>query len=486
MLPKLTNDELDEIEREACSRSLAYFVRRAWQVIEPVQTYIHGWHIDAVAEHLEAVTADEILRLYIAEPPGMMKSLMVGCFWPAWEWGPKGLASYRYLGTSHSMTLATRDNLRTRRLIQSEWYQRLWGDKVVLMGDQNAKVKFENDATGFREAMAFTSLTGSRGDRLLMDDVMSVADAASDAKSDTIITNFLEAVPTRLNNPDRSAIVNIQQRLRLLDTIGVSIARELGYEGLVLPMEFELETRCRTKIGFSDPRTEEGELLFPERFPREVVDRDKKVMGSMATASQFQQRPIPREGGMFHRDYFEVIDALPPNITWVRGWDLAATEAKQGRDPAYTAGVKLGVDPDGVYYIGHIARGQLSPAKVERLLKSTASQDGTTVTVDLPQDPGQAGKAQVRTLVKLLAGYPVKWGTETGSKEQRAEPVAAQAEINNIKLLRGPWNEAFLEEAETFPFGKKDQIDGLSRAFSRLVVPVQNDEFAAPIVVTGS
>lgn len=484
---KLTHEDILAAEREACSRSLSYFIKRAWAVIEPAQPYIHGWHIDALAEHLEAVTAEEIIRLYVAMPPGCMKSLSVSVFWPAWEWGPRGLSSYRYLGTSHAQPLAVRDNVRCRRLVQSDWYQDLWGDKITLTGDQNAKTKFENTATGSREAMAFTGLTGSRGDRLLMDDVMSVDDAKSDTKRGGIIETFLEAVPSRMNNADRSAIVNIQQRLNEQDTIGVSIAKDLGYEGLVMPMEFEVDSRCTTSIGFKDPRTKENELLFPERFSREVVDRDKKVMGSFATASQFQQRPMPREGGMFRRDWFEIIPAAPANITWVRGWDFAATEAAQGVDPAYTAGVKLGVTPEGEYIIGHVTRGQLSPAKVERRLKSTATQDGLSCTQDIPQDPGQSGKAQVRTFVKLLAGFNVKWSTESGSKEQRADPVAAQAEIGNIKLVAGPWNEAFLDEAETFPNGKfKDQIDALSRAFARSVIPVSNDDFAGPQTVTGS
>lgn len=483
MLLNLTNEDLLDAERELCRRSLAEFIRRAWHVIEPSQPYIHGWHIDAIAEHLEAVTNDELIRLYIAVPPGCMKSLSVGVFWPAWEWGPMGLASYRFLGTSHSAGLAVRDNMRARRLVQSEWYQTLW--PMELIGDQNAKTKFENTSTGFREAMAFTGLTGARGDRVLMDDVMSVDDASSDAKREAINTTFLEAVPTRLNNPDKSAIINIQQRLHPSDTIGISVAKDLGYEGLVLPMEFEPGTRCVTSIGFEDPRTKENELMFPERFPREVVDRDKKSLGSFATASQFQQRPMPREGGMFHRDWFEIVGAVPEGIQWVRGWDLAATEAKQGKDPAYTAGVKMGIDKQGTYYIGHIARGQLSPEKVERLLKNTATQDGVRVTVDLPQDPGQSGKSQVRYLVKQLAGFDVKFGTESGSKELRATPLASQAEAGNVKLLRGDWNEAFLNEAETFPNGKKDQIDAASRAFARLIKPATNNTFGAPIILSG-
>jgi len=484
---KITNEDVLAAEREACSRSLVYFIKRAWSSVEPVTPYVHGWHIEALAEHLEAVTRDELNRLFIAVPPGMMKSLMVTVFWPAWEWGPKQLANYRYVGCSHDLRHAERDNVRMRRLVQSDWYQGLWGNDVILTGDQNAKLKFENTMTGFRECCAFTSLTGSRGHRVLMDDVLSIKAARYSRQREAVNEIFLESVPLRLDSPILSAIINIQQRLHPEDTIGISIAKELGYEGLVLPMEFERATRCHTKIGFKDPRTKENELLFPERFPREVVDRDKVPLGSWGVASQFQQRPVPRGGGMFHPDWFEVVDAAPANIQWVRGWDLAATEKGQGQDPAYTAGVKLGIDSNDVYYIQNVVRGQLSPGKVEKLIKNTATQDGYTIPVDLPQDPGQSGKSQIRTYVKLLKGFTIKWSTETGSKEARADPVASQAEAGNIKLVRGPWNEAFLEEIGLFPNGKfKDQVDALSRAFARLVRPVANNEFAGPIVVTGS
>lgn len=490
MLHQITSEYVLAADREACFRSLAFFIKRAWRVIEPEAPYVHGWHIDAICEHLEAVTAGQIRRLYIAVPPGTMKSLTVGCFWPAWEWGPRKLASYRYLGTSHSASLAIRDNVRMRRLIQSQWYQERWGDIVKLSGDQNAKTKFENDKTGFREAMAFTGLTGNRGDRILMDDVMSVDDALSDVTRNNIVTTFLESVPSRLNKPSKSAIINIQQRLHERDTIGVSEANELGYEGLVLPMEFEPERRCVTSIGFRDPRTEEGELLFPERFPRESVDDLKRTLGEVAAASQLQQRPIPRGGLMFKRDWFEIVSSAPANTTWVRGWDLAATDAKKkekqtgSNDPAYTAGAKVGIDAEGTIYIADVTRDQLSPGKVERLLKNVAKRDGRGVTIDLPQDPGQAGKAQIRTLVKLLAGYTVVYGLESGSKELRAMPLAAQAEIRNVKLVAGPWVEAFLSEAEKFPRGRhKDQIDAASRALARLTLPSVDDSFSAPMVL---
>ncbi len=191
-------------------------MRRAWPAIEPGAPYIHGWHIDAVSAHLEAVTAGEITRLLINVPPGTMKSLLAGVFWPAWEWGPKNRPSLRTVAVSHTERLALRDNLRTRRLITSPWYRRLWGNRVRLTRDQNRKGRFETTATGLREAVSAGSITGSRGDRVILDDPISVDGAASERVREAVAQWFLEAVPTRLNDPVRSAIVVIMQRLHEL------------------------------------------------------------------------------------------------------------------------------------------------------------------------------------------------------------------------------------------------------------------------------
>lgn len=460
---------LRELDRVDCEESLAGFIRRAWHVIEPGQPYVHGWHIDAISAHLEAITAGEISRLLINVPPGTMKSLATSVFWPAWEWGPKNRPSTRYVAASHAQKLAIRDNLRTRRLVASEWYQSLWGDRVTLTRDQNVKEKFENEATGIREAVAAGSITGARGDRVIIDDPLSVEDAGSEAVRNSVNEWFLEAVPTRLNNPDRSAIIVIMQRLHENDISGLIMARDLGYEHLMLPMEFEPERKCVTGIGFSDPRHEDGELLFEARFPRSVVERDKKVMGSYATAGQFQQRPVPREGGMFKRSWFadKFIGAAPVGTRWVRHWDLAATAKSSA---ARTAGVKLGKAPDGSFIVGHVEMTQSEGNEVRKLIKATAETDGVNVQISLPQDPGQAGKVQSKDMIAMLAGYRAHAEPETGDKITRAEPFAAQCEAGNVYLIRGDWNEAYLDELCLFPGGSfKDQVDASSGAFGRLV-----------------
>ncbi len=404
-------------------QSLAAFVREAWHVLEPGSEYIHGWHIDAICAHLEAITDGRITRLLINVPPGTMKSLIVSVFWPAWEWGPRGLAWMRYLTTSYSESYVKRDSRRMRDLVQSDWYRSLWPEVSLV---RSGEASFANSATGFREGVPFQSLTGGRGHRVLIDDPHSTETAESPAERQRTTRIFRESVPSRLVDPKTSAIVVIMQRLHEEDVSGQCIKLGLGYEHLMLPMEFEPERRCRTSIGFEDPRTYENELLFPERFPREVVDRDKRPMGSYAVAGQFQQRPVPREGGLFKREWFEgkFITAAPAATKWVRHWDLAAT----------------------------------------------AEQDGKEVEISLPQDPGQAGKVQARDFVAMLAGYVVKAEPETGDKVTRAEPFSAQCEAGNVYIVSGDWNADYIDELCLFPGGSfKDQVDASSGAFGRLL-----------------
>lgn len=461
----LTEADWLGIEREACSRSLVEFIRRAWHVLEPGTEYVHGWHMDAIAAHLEAVTAGQITRLLINVPPGTMKSMATGVFWPAWEWGPRGMPSIRFIGASHEEGLATRDNVKMRRLVQSPWYQRMW--PIRMQGDQNAKTYFENDRTGWRQSCPVRSMTGRRGDRVAWDDPHSVEDAHSTAALDEANRVFRETLPTRLNSPKESAIIVVMQRLSEKDVSGLILSQELGYEHLCLPMEWEAPRKA-TSIGFVDPRTTPGELLFPARFPRSVVDRDKKIMGPYAVAGQLQQRPAPPKGGEFEPDLIGIVEAIPSGVVqWSRGWDLAATEGAGD----YTAGVRMGKLRDGRIVIADVKRKQLGTHKRDALIKATADADGIGIVVQsLPQDPGQAGKSQVAALAAMLEGHVVHSSPETGDKVIRSRPFASQVNAGNVVMVRAPWNEEFREELRSFPNGlNDDQVDAASRAYARLV-----------------
>lgn len=298
--------ELDRIE----SDSLATFIKRGWSQIEPSTPYRHGWHMDAICDHLEAVEEGYITRLLINVPPGTSKSLSASVFFPAWLWGPKNKPGSRIIGTSYSERYALRDNGRTKNLITSSWYQERWGDHVTLIKEGEKKI--ENTAYGFREAIPFASLTGGRGDFLIIDDPHSTESSESPEKRETASRIFLESVPTRLNDPVRSAIIIIMQRLHEEDVSGLAIANDLGYTHLMLPMEYDPGRHCTTYypgtdlVLFDDPRTEPGELLFPDRFPKRVVDNYRNKMGPYAYAGQMQQMPVPRGGGIFQWDWWQL------------------------------------------------------------------------------------------------------------------------------------------------------------------------------------
>ncbi len=437
-------------------------------MLEPSQKLVWNWHLDAICDHLEAVTDGRINRLLINVPPGSSKSLLVSVLWQAWEWGPRGLRSMRYLTTAFNDTPVTRDTRKCRDLIRSEWFRSLWPEVVL---SRAGETSFANTSTGTREGVAFGSLTSQRGDRLIIDDPHSTETAESPAEREATTRKFREGAQNRLNDQERSAIVVVMQRLHDEDVSGVIKRLGMEYVHLCLPMEFEPERRCSTSIGFTDPRTQDGELLDPVRFPRETVEKLKRDMGSYAYAGQYQQRPTPREGGLFKRAWFEgkMINAAPSGTVWWRHWDLAATAKKTS---ARTAGVKIGRAPDGRIIVGHSLTTQSEGHEVRKIIRATAEADGTAVRISLPQDPGQAGKVQKADMVAMLTGFTVKADPETGDKVTRAEPFSAQCEAGNVYLVRGDWNESYLDELCLFPGGSfKDQVDASSGAFGRLAQP---------------
>jgi predicted phage terminase large subunit-like protein len=462
MIPESDLSNAIELDRWLAKKSFIGFLRSAWPILDPGEPYVHNWHMDALGEHLEAVRRGEILRLLVNIPPGTSKSSACAVYFPAWLWTDWPEA--RFIGASYESTLATRDNRKTRLLIESEWYRRRW--PIQITTDQNEKTNFENDRRGFRQSCAVASMTGKRGHVVVWDDPIKPEDANSPVALEAAIRIFSETLPSRLVSPERSAIIIIMQRLHENDVSGHILRSDLGYEHLCLPMEFEPDRRCVTSIGFADPRTREGELLFPARFPRHVVERDKKVMGDFAVAGQFQQRPAPRQGAVFHPDKIEIVDVPPPCTLAVRSWDLGATEG--AGDPS--ASVKLGITDDLRLVLLHATEDRLGPARLEAFIKQTAATDGQDVVITFPQDPGQAGVAQKIGYLDMLRGYAVRPRAPQGSKLSRAMPAAAQVNAGNMMMVAGPWNRMVLDQLRSFPNAQHDDIvDALSDAYSELL-----------------
>lgn len=461
----LSAADLLEIEREYCRRSLASFAKQAWHILEPATPLKWGWAVDSICEHLEAVTRGDIKRLLMNVPPGSMKSLLVSVIWPAWEWGPKGLPEKRFIGTAHKQELAVRDSTKCRRLIQSEWYQQLW--PLKLTGDQNAKTKFENEKTGFREAMAFTSMTGARGDRVILDDPHSVDDANSAAKLASDIITFREALPSRVNN-ENSAIIIIMQRLAVGDVSDVAV--ELGYEHLCIPMRYE-PGRSRHVVGRGDPRRTDGELMFPERFSEPQVRELEKSLGSYASAGQLQQRPSPRGGGLLKTEWFRYY-SVEPKIQY--RLIFADTAQKTAEQNDYTVFQCWGYSGDGKMYLLDLLRGKWEAPQLLTNARAFWNKHRTVASSPLRQiriEDKSSGTGLIQTL--KMEGVPVKGIPRDRDKTVRATDAAPTVETGCVYLPQdAPFLVDFLSEVEAFPNGAHDdQVDPFMDAVTELMMP---------------
>lgn len=285
------------------------FTEQAWPILEPDASFLPNWHLNLIAEHLEAISAGELVKLIVNVPPGTMKSLLCSVIWPVWDW--IGNPGRRFGTASHSQSLSTRDSVKSRRLIQSEWFQKHYGNIFQLTSDQNQKTRYENNRTGFRMALSVGGATGERFHIRIADDPHNIDDIDSDIIREGVIDWARYTWSQRVADPKKPYEVVIMQRLHERDLTGYYL--ELGgYEHIMIPMEFESDRKFHTVIG-TDPRTKEKELLFPDRFPREVVDAEKIKLGEFGAASQYQQNPSPSSGGIFKKK-------------WLRFWKYPGLE----------------------------------------------------------------------------------------------------------------------------------------------------------------
>ena len=494
---------LRDLEIQRCERSLAYFIKAAWHVLEPSQPYVHNWHIEMVAEHLEAIEAGVEIngrpynRLLINLPPGGMKSLLLNVFFCSWIWGPRNKPHTRFLCAAHKIeNLSARDAYKMRTLVTSDWYQSRWGDRVKIAADQRAKLNFANEATGFRIATAIGSLTGIRADYVLIDDPHSVESATSEVTMQSEVNNFLEAIPTRLNDPKKSAIITIMQRLHESDISGV-ILDELNkktpglWDHVMLPMRFDPRRAGPTLLGTQDPREEDGELFFPERFPIEVVERDEASLGPYGVAAQFQQEPAPRGGGILKRDWWQLWedDNLPPFDFVCASLDTAYTTKEENDYSAMTVWgvfsqaptVKM---PRGIAYlpgqeIDFRPYAETAPkvlmvyAWQKRLEFPDLVQEVNKVckrfSVDVLLVESKAAGISLAQELRRVVGHE-SYGVrliDPGKQDKIARAYSVQ-HLFSEGMIYAPekdWAESVILQAETFPKGKHDDaVDTVTQA----------------------
>lgn len=473
-----------EAVRERC-QSFAEFVKMAWKVIEPGTPLRWGWHLDAMCAHLEAISRGQLKpRLIINVPPGSSKSTIVTVLWQAYEWGPLGKRHHRFVTTSYDLINVKRDTGKTLDVVRSRWFRQLWPEIEL---KTEGVLSFSNYDTGSRLGVAFKSITGKRGDRLVVDDPHSILGAESETEREKWVTMFIEGGLNRTNDWETSAIVVVMQRLHEGDLTGALLARDYGFIHLMIPMEFEPARRCTTALkvddgkggrkNWTDPRSYDGEIMDPVRVPPAAI-ADLKKSGEYMWNGQYQQRPAPREGGMFKVEKLEIVDHCPAGGQTCAGWDFAGSKRKKSPYSVRVLMTRIGGD----IYVRHVERRQTNPTDLNRMLAEVSADDRNAVPnvlISIPQDPAQAGKYQKWAFSELLIGYNFKATPETGDKETRAEPFAASVGAERVHLVRygdwQTWHPLYIEEMRNFPGATlKDQIDASSRAFGELagIAPV--------------
>lgn len=494
-------EEMENIEK--AQYSLHEFMKQAWPVVEGGTPFVDGWHIQAIAEHLEALAFRDIKKLLINVPPRSTKSTLISVMLPAWMW--LHFPEERFLYGAFKHTIALKDSVNCRRLIQSNWYQRRWGHIFQIVSDQNTKGRFNNDQSGYRliTSVGSAGTTGEGGDFLITDDPNSSEEIRSKTKRDRAIEWFSRGWSTRKNNPKTTVMLNVQQRFHEEDISGHIINSDLEEEWtkLILPMEYEPIRRCFTiplastkdKI-WHDPREKDGELLWPERFgEKEVKELKRSLKTAYNIAGQLQQRPAPEEGGIIKKSWFKWYkeETYPKFIHTIQSWDTAFSDKKNSSYSACTTwGIFYGDhNVPNIMLIGmwrgHVLYPELR--KIAQKLSTDYRDDGTNkyfsanhnfkpdlILVEAKAS-GQSLIADLRRAGVMCVGFnPGKYGdkegrvqTETVSHMIEAGRVWLPSLAPNFKQLK-PFADTFVEECALFPnASSSDLVDTMTQVLIR-------------------
>ncbi len=483
-------------ERADCERSLAIFLRNAWPYFDS-SVFMSGWHMDAIAEHLEAVSNGQIRRLLINEPPRHGKTNLVAIAWPVWTWCKEPNPDYplhgpgvRFLCASYGANKAEADGVTARRLIGSQWYQERWGDRVQIQRDRDNQGQYDNTAGGSRINTGIPESLGKGGAVRLCDDPSKPDEVESDLVRQGINRAYDEVWRTRSNDPANGAEVIVMQRLHENDLSGHILA-EQDVVHLCLPMEYDTRRHCHTVIGFDDPRTVEGELLWPERFDRAWVAKQKTTVGPHAWAGQYNQIPISRGGGIIQRDWWKLWPPEGQEDGWTREFEEDGRRVRRmlfpdldyvlvSADTAYT--VKEENDWSACTVWGVFEDAAKNPriimleawrerlelrGLVQKLLETARRRKADAMLVEAKA----SGLSVLQEMRRLMREGEFTLFSETpkGDKVARMHAISPAFAAGLIYAPERKWSEMVIAEVESFPRAKHDDLcDTVSSAIKKL------------------
>jgi predicted phage terminase large subunit-like protein len=443
------------------------FVEEAWPIVVPAEPFQPNWHIDTICDHLMYLYAREFWNLLINIPPRFGKSTISTVMFPAWVWIQD--PTMRTISASYAQSLSTRDSLATRRLLESNWYRSRWGDRFRITSDQNEKMRFENDRKGFRLATSVGGMaTGEGSDLQIVDDPHNVTESESDLVREGVNTWYNVTMSTRTGRGGKALRLVIMQRVHEND-LSANILEQGGYTHLNLPMEYEPSATKPGWRGWTDPRTEPGQLIWPSRFDAPKVAELQLRMGSYAYAGQYQQRPAPAEGGMFQRKWWRWYSTMPDisradDTCW--SWDMAFKDLDDSDFVAGTAWARFGGD---FYLLPHCVHDRIGfSASLMAVKGCRLRYPGIRKILVEDKANGTAIMDALKHEVPgLIAVEP------EGGKESRAWRIQPVIEAGNVYLPEpqlAPWIEQYVLEHSVFPNGANDDwVDSTSQALNRLL-----------------
>jgi len=450
-------------------RGFKEFVKRAWSIVE-TSTLVWNWHHDAMAEYLQAVALRQIRDLVMNVPPGMSKSRFASVLWQAWVWTID--PERRFFAASYSDENVLRDARDMRTLVSSDWYRERW-PHVRLPSGGNASTAiglYENTRRGFRKSDTWRGQwTGKHGDDHTVDDPLDPQGAASAAELDGVLEWWTGTMSTRFRDLTTGTRTLVMQRLHEKD-----LTREFfraGAEVLCLPMRYE---RAHPYVWLRDPRTVDGELLFPARFPEAEVAKLERILGPSQAAAQLQQRPAPAGGMVFQSAWFKSWVEYPDAKTATWCIELDATFKKT--DDGSFVELQVWCDDGPRHYLVDERHERMGLLGTLNALHALLVLYPRVRTVRVEEKANGAAIVDVMRADPRFVGIAVVTVTPDGGKEARA--MAAQPEVAaglvylpDVEYAKYPdgrrgaaWVPAFLHEVVTFPKSENDdRVDAMSQ-----------------------
>lgn len=474
------------IIREKNNRSLFRFICYFWPEYSS-DKFVPNWHIKLLCKELEAIAygvAEGKPREYdllVNIPPGTSKTAVTSIFFPLWCWTKWHWM--RFITASYGETLALESAEFSRDVMRSQSFRAIYPD-LDIKADKDTKGNFRcvkkvfegnskipKKLTGGNRFSTSVggSLTGFHGHILIVDDPLDPNKALSEKELMRANHWVAQTLSTRKADKRTAVTIMIMQRLHQNDPAGAWLSnprKKARLRHLCLPGEIR-----NYKEQLQPPELAEfyiEDLLDPVRMPWEVMSDLRADLGQYGFAGQIGQVPTPPGGGMFHVNALQIITSIDEKLIEkiIRYWDKAGTQG----DGCYTAGIKMAKIRGGKWLILDVKRGQWSTDNRERIIRKTAEADGQKVEVWIEQEPGSGGKESAEATVRNLAGFHIEKERPQGDKIYRADPFSVQVNEGNVWLLSGEWNHEYIEELKFFPFSTyKDQVDGSSGAFSKLV-----------------